>query len=141
MPHLYLNSTQCTVSKCLLNHHNSFRCGMLKLNAKCDEESLPFSFRHHECADHTVQVLTKRPLMASLTGDPTSTAHTYVHHRPIYLASMLHPCRTNGFLIFIMAGFIPDSPRTVLKINVTRCITFTAHKSHSLCMRHWLLRE
>lgn len=45
------------------------------------------------------------------------------------------------FLIFIMASFIPDSPRTVLKINITRCIKFTAHKSHSLGMRQWLLRE
>ena len=36
----YLHCTHCIIPKSLLNHMNSFHGGMLKLNTKCDADSL-----------------------------------------------------------------------------------------------------
>ena len=43
----------------LLNHLNSFRGKMFKLNAKFDADLLLHSLSHFECDDHTVHMLTQ----------------------------------------------------------------------------------
>ena len=59
VPHFYLCCTHCIIPERLLNHPNSFRGGMFKLNAKSDARLLLCSLSHFECNDHTVHMLTQ----------------------------------------------------------------------------------
>ena len=63
VPHFYLCCTHCIVHENLLNHPNSFRGGMFKLNAKSDVDLLLYSLSHFECDGHTVQMLTQWRLL------------------------------------------------------------------------------
>ena len=47
------------IAVALLNHPNSFRGGMFKLNAKLDADSLLNLLSPFECDGHTVHMLTQ----------------------------------------------------------------------------------
>ena len=104
-----LNETSC-MSRCivlmklpitscpscaLLNHPNSFRRGMLKLNTKFDADSLLYSLSHFVCDDHTVHMLTQQCLLPPLTNTVELSLFTHVHSSPLSLAARLHRCHTN----------------------------------------------
>ena len=80
----------------LLNHLNSFRRGIFKLNAKSDVDSLVYSLSHFECDSHnTVHMLTQWCLLPPLTSTVTSSLITPVHSSPLALAARLHRCHSN----------------------------------------------
>ena len=56
------------IAVALLNHPNSFRGGMFKLNAKLDAYSLLYLLSHFECHGHTVHMLTQWHLLTLLTS-------------------------------------------------------------------------
>ena len=84
-------------SCCLLNHPNSFRAGMFKLNTKSGTDLLLYSLSHFECNDHTVHMLTQWCLPPPLTSTVKWSLFTHVHSSPLSLADRLHWCCTNHF--------------------------------------------
>ena len=78
----------------LLNHPNSFRGGMFKLNAKFDTDSLLYLLSRFECDDHTVHMLTQQHLPPPLTSTVKSL-FTHTHSSPFLLAARLHRCCAN----------------------------------------------
>ena len=79
----------------LLNHLNSFRRGMFRLNAKFHADSLFYSLSHFECNGHTVHMLTPWCLPPPLTSTVKSSLFTNVHSSPLSLAARFHRCHTN----------------------------------------------
>ena len=83
----------------LLNHWNSFRGGMFKLNAKFDADLLLYSLSHFECDGHTVHMLTQWCLPPPLTSTVKSILfmhmHSIVHACTLYSAATLHRCYEN----------------------------------------------
>ena len=92
VPHFYLCCTHCIVTESLLNHPNSVRRGMFRLNAKFDADSLVYSLSHLECDSHTAHMLTQ-----------TSTVKTSLfmlsHSSPVSLAGRLHQCHPTVLII------------------------------------------
>ena len=85
----------------LLNHPNSFRRGMLKLNPKFDADSLLYLLSHFECDKiRTVHMLTQRCLLPPLTSTVKLLLFTHVHSSPLSLAGRLHWCCTNHSCYF-----------------------------------------
>ena len=78
----------------LLNHPNSFRGRMFKLNTKFDADSLLYSLSHFKCDDHTVHILTQLCLLTPLTRTVKSS-FTHVHSSSLSLAARLHWCHVN----------------------------------------------
>ena len=74
----------------LLNHPNSFRGGVFKLNAKFDVDSLLYSLSHFECDSQTVHTLTQWCLLPPLPSTIKSSLFTHVHSSPLSLAARLH---------------------------------------------------
>ena len=74
----------------LLNHLNSVRGGMFKLNTKFDADSLSYLLSHFECNSHTVHML-----LPPLTSTVKSSLFMKVHSIPLSLAARLHQCLTN----------------------------------------------
>ena len=96
VPHFYLRCTHCIIPERLLNHPNSFRGGMFKLNAKSDADSLLYSFSHFECNSHTVHMLIQQCLLPPLTSSTVkSSLFTHACSSPLSLAARLHQCHTN----------------------------------------------
>ena len=91
---------------------------MLKLDAKFDADSLLYSFSHFECDDHTVHVLTKRRLtVALLVQQRQHCTHMCITGHSIWLPNYIDVAQT-VFLILIMAGSFPDSPR--IHVHIVR---------------------
>ena len=88
-----------------LNHPNSFREGMLKLNAKSDANPLLYSLSHFEYDGHTVHMLTQWRLPPSLTRTIESSLFLRRVHCP-WLQGYIDDVQTI-FIILIMAGFFP----------------------------------
>ena len=95
VPHFYLCCIHCVIPGSLLNYLNSFRGGMLKLNAKFDADSLLYSLSHFEFHSHTGHMLTQRGLLPPLTSTVKLSLFMHVHSSPLSLAARLHQCRTN----------------------------------------------
>ena len=102
-----LHETRCTLlwwscqspvaHRCsLLNHPNSFRRGMLKLNSKSNSDSLHYSLSHFECDGHTVHTLTPRCLPPPLTSIVKSSLFMHAHSSPLSLAARLHRSHANN---------------------------------------------
>ena len=83
------------IAVALLNHPNSFRGGMFKLNAKLDAYSLLYLLSHFECHGHTVHMLTQQCLPPPLTSTVKSPLFTHAHSSPLTLAARLHQCRAS----------------------------------------------
>ena len=97
----------------LQNHPNSFRRGMLKLNAIFDGDSLLYSLSHFECNSHTVHMLTQLCLPPPLISRVKSSLFTHVHSSPLSLAARLHWCQQTVLIILTMAGLFPDRPHII----------------------------
>ena len=95
MPHFYLCCIHCIIPKSLLNHLNSFRRGMFKLNAKFDADLLLYLLSHFESEGHTVHMLTQQCLLPPLTSTVKSPLFMYAHCSPLSLAARSHRCPTN----------------------------------------------
>ena len=93
--HFCLSCTHLIVPESLLNHLNTFRGGMSKLNAKFDADSLLYSLSHFECNGHTVHMLTQWRLQSQLTSTVRSSLFTHTHSSPLSLAARLHQCHTS----------------------------------------------
>ena len=89
----------------LLNHLDSFRGGMFKLNAKFDADSLFYLLSHFECDGHTLHMLTQWCPPPSLTSTVTSSLFTHAYSSPLSLATRLHRCHANHSL-YINSGWI-----------------------------------
>ena len=76
----------------LLNHPNTFPRDMFKLNVKHEAQSLFYLFRHFECDNHTVHMLTQWCLLPPLTSTVKSWLFMHVHSSPLSLAMKLHQC-------------------------------------------------
>ena len=63
----------------LLHHPNSFREGMLKLNAKFDAHLLLYLLSHFECDGHREHMLTQWCLLSPLTSTVKLSLFTYAH--------------------------------------------------------------
>ena len=79
----------------LLNHLNSFRRGMFKLNTKFDADSLLYLLSQFECDSRTVHMLTQWHLLSPLTSTGKSSLFTHVCSSPLSLAARLHGCHIN----------------------------------------------
>ena len=88
-PHFYLCCTHCIIHESPLNHLNSFRGGMFKLNAKFDADLLLYLLSHFECDSHPVHMLLQWHLLPSLTGTVKLSQFTQVHSSPLSLAARL----------------------------------------------------
>ena len=66
----------------LLSHLNSFRRGLLTLNAKYDADFLLYWPSHVECDGHTEHMLTQGRLPPPLTSTVTSSLFTRAHPSP-----------------------------------------------------------
>ena len=76
----------------LLNHPNSFRGGMFKLNAKSDADLLS----HFECDGHTVHMLTQQRPLPPLASTVKWSLFACGHSGPLSLAARLLLCHING---------------------------------------------
>ena len=101
----------------LLDHPNSFRGGMFKLNANFDADSLLYLFSHFECENHTVHMLTQWHLPPPQTSTMMSSLFTHGRSSPLSLAARLHWCRTN-WSHYINNGctFFSDRPNIYMKV-------------------------
>ena len=79
----------------LLNHLDSFRRGMFKLNAKFEADSLLCSLGHFECDGHTVHMFIPQCLPPPLTSTVRSSLFTHAHSSPLSLAVRFHRCCAN----------------------------------------------
>ena len=79
----------------LLNHPNSFRGGMFKLNAKFDADSLLYSLSHLECDGHTIHMLIQRHLLTPLTRTVKLSLFRHACSSPLALAATFHWCCAN----------------------------------------------
>ena len=79
----------------LLNHLNSLRRGMFKLNTKFDAALLLYSLSHFECDSHIVHMLTQQHLPPPLTSTVKSSLFIDVHSSPLCLAARLYGCHAN----------------------------------------------
>ena len=79
----------------LLNHLNSFHGGILKLNAKCDADSLLYWLSHFECESQTVHMLTQQHLPPPLTRTVKLSLFMHVRSSPLSLAARSHQCHAN----------------------------------------------
>ena len=77
-----------THSCSLLNHPNSFRGGMFKLNTKLDADLSLYLLSHFECNSHTVHILNS-------VYYPQFSLFMHVYSSPFSLAARLHPCCAN----------------------------------------------
>ena len=99
----------------LLNHPNSFRGGMFKLNAKSDADSLLYSLSHFECGGHTVHMLTQQHLPPPLTSTVKSSLFTHSHSSPLCLAARLHWCGANHSHYTHNSSTLPGQTLYILK--------------------------
>lgn len=90
------------------NHQVAHKCGRFHRTAFFNRQTtkLPYKKKvnmvliflrvwHYECSDHKMHVHTKQHFMVTFTGAATSTSHSFVHNRPLYLAAKL-PSRAIG---------------------------------------------
>ena len=96
VPNIYLCCNHCIIPESLLNHLNSFRGGMFKLNAKFNGDSWLYSLSHFECDDHTVHVLTQGHLPSPLASTVKLSLFRHEHSSPLSLAARLHRCHTSS---------------------------------------------
>ena len=78
-----------------MNHLNSFRGGMFKLNEKFDADLLLYSLSHFKCDTHTVHMLTQWRLPPPLTSTVKSSLFTHAHSGLLSLVARVRQCRTN----------------------------------------------
>ena len=104
----------------LLNHLNSFREGMFKLNTKSDADSLPYLFT-------VISNVTATQYTCSLNGlyHPQCLVQWgchcphHVHSSWLSLAARLHQCHTNcSHCINNGGNFFPDRPHILSSLRV-----------------------
>ena len=95
----------------LLNHWNSFRRGMFKLNAKFNADLSLYSLSYFKCDGHTIHMLTQWHLPPPLTSTVKSSLFTHAHSSPLFFAARLHGCCANLLVILTMVGLFLDRPR------------------------------
>ena len=94
----------------LLNHPNSFRGGMFKLNTECDADSLLYSLSHFKWNSHTEHMLTHgiyRPHW--LVQWSCHCSHMRIPVHSPWLPGYIHVMQTI-LIILTMAGLFQDRP-------------------------------
>ena len=121
--HFYLCCTHCIIPKSLLNHPNSFREVMFKLNAKFDANSLLYLLSHFECHGHTVHMLTQWGLLPPLTSTVKSLLFMHMHSSP-WLPGYINVTWTILHVLTILDFFWTDLKQWI-------CIKFCVKLQHS----------
>ena len=116
LTHCYDKAANPQLPIAVLNHLNSSRGGVFKLNTKFDTDSLLYSLSHFEGDDHTVHMLTQWSLPPPLTSTVKTSVFMHVHSSPPSLAARLHRCH-NFLIMLTMAGLLPNRPHTYYMSN------------------------
>ena len=120
----------------LLNHPNSFRRGMFKINSKFDADLLLYLLCHFECNGHTIHMLTQCHPSSPLTSTVKSSLFTHAHSSPLCLAARLHWCGANHSHYINNGWNFFWTYLVCTHIYMCVCKWYLAHNKHSLNTRH-----